>query len=103
MTYRMYPHMASVSSEMPIIKFEKLANVYKPNRPNTPLRMYMMIAIAKKTVGVRAALNMFLLSLCAWKLAYWSSRSISSCSRYAAENVSPPIFRFEENCKHNAV
>lgn len=53
---------------MPITKLQKLANVYKPNRPNIPLDMYITTAIAKNTAGVRADLNIFLLSLYALKL-----------------------------------
>lgn len=96
-THRMYAHSASTSKDSPFIKLQKLANVYIPNSPKMPLRMYMETAITKNTVGVRAALKIFLLSLCALKFVYASSKSISNCSRYFCENSSPPIFRFDEN------
>lgn len=67
-TYLIYADITSVSNAMPIIRLQKLANVYKPNRPNIPLDMYITTAIAKNTAGVRADLNIFLLSLYALKL-----------------------------------
>lgn len=50
---------------IPIIRLHIFAIVYRPTRPNIPDKIYIVTAIAKNTAGVRAALKIFLLSLCA--------------------------------------
>lgn len=75
LTYLIYAHKTSVRRPIPIIRLHTFAIVYRPTRPNIPDKMYIVTAIAKNTAGVRAALKIFLLSLCALNCVKDSSKS----------------------------
>lgn len=75
LTYLIYAHKTSVRRPIPIIRLHTFAIVYRPTRPNIPDEIYIVTAIAKNTAGVRAALKIFLLSLCALNCVKDSSRS----------------------------
>lgn len=61
----MYVHNISVSIQILTIKLQTFASGYKPVKSNIPDKKYIVAAITKNTAGVRAALKIFLLSLCA--------------------------------------